>query len=53
LKRTFLWKTPATKKIAEIFCETFFIYKEKFVESHPGLISVLKNDSFWSTSRDD
>jgi hypothetical protein len=41
LKIGFLWKTPVTKKVAEIFCEAVLICTIKFVAKRPGLISVF------------
>jgi hypothetical protein len=31
LKVTFLWQTPDNKKFAEIFCEAYLIFKEKYI----------------------
>jgi hypothetical protein len=30
LKMTFLWKTPETKKFAEIVCEVFLIFHKNY-----------------------
>jgi hypothetical protein len=39
-KLRFLWKTPETKKFAEIFCEAFFMF-EKNIARHPRLKNSL------------
>jgi hypothetical protein len=41
---TFLWKTPETKKFAEIFCEAFLAFKKYFDEAIQDLVPFLKKD---------
>jgi hypothetical protein len=39
---TFLWETPATTKIAKIFCDAFLKKKNTYTNvSHPELISFF------------
>jgi hypothetical protein len=49
---TFLMKTSKTKKLSKIFCEAFFIFKQIFSLSHPGL-SFLQKRLFKFPSSED
>jgi hypothetical protein len=42
----FLWKTPETKKFAELFCEVFLIFFINILQSHPGRISFFNKGPF-------
>jgi hypothetical protein len=46
----FLWKTPETKMLPEIFCEAFLIFNKIICCSCPGVISVVQKDSFHPTA---
>jgi hypothetical protein len=50
---TFLWKTPEAKRLAEIFCVAFLIFKKLIHLSRQGVISDFLKEAFLSTSRED
>jgi hypothetical protein len=43
---TFLMKTSETEKFVKIFCEAFFIFKQIFYLSYPGLIFSFTKKAF-------
>jgi hypothetical protein len=50
---TFLVETPLTKKLAEIFYETFLIFKTKSVSAMQNLFLFFKMELFKFHSRED
>jgi hypothetical protein len=50
---TFLAGTLETKKLAEIFCEAFWIFKTKFVSLMQNLFPFFKIGLFKFHSRED
>jgi hypothetical protein len=53
LKLTLLWKTPGTKRCAEIFCQAFFDFQKNILLSHSELISVTLEKELLNLSSED